>query len=541
MTSLWKFSFIILILLAPLPATAQLVHQEWVQSQPGHYYVGTKAMDLDADGNVYVVGYQDMDFLTIKYNPDGDFLWEIRFNCGENTWDRASAIAVDNLGNVVVSGHSFDFDEEFGSYVTVKYGPDGSELWVAKFDELDADISGESGNYLALDSWDNVYLTGKVRGDDDFDFVTIKYNAAGLHQWTSLFDGNQSGNDSPSDIATDEFGTVYVTGTSQGQDGLFDYATIKYGPDGEECWRSRIANNLEHWYHQCRMDVCPEGGVVVVGGLKWGPQYDDCDFLTTKYFPNGDVAWTNIYTWPQEDWYEFDYANAVVVDDVGNVIVTGASMDVDTYYDYATVKYSFDGEMLWTARFSGLGGYDWPTAIALDDLGNIYVTGMMELWFSTVKYGPGGDQLWSVFWEDPGLRYDAMVHDIKVDAQHNVYLQGQNNYSGLTTIKYSQGPLAPVEPESHTNLRTAGRLWQNHPNPFNPHTTIRFDLLQQGEVTLRIFDLAGRLVDVLLEGVELPAGVHTAIWNGRTMPSGIYFCRMDVGEFTETKRMTLVR
>lgn len=84
------------------------------------------------------------------------------------------------------------------------------------------------------------------------------------------------------------------------------------------------------------------------------------------------------------------------------------------------------------------------------------------------------------------------------------------------------------------------------PNPFNPRTQISFDLPQAVAVEIRIHDLAGRLVDVLVGGEVLPAGSHTVAWlgrdsRGRALPSGAYFCRLVAGSFTETTRMTLVR
>jgi len=90
------------------------------------------------------------------------------------------------------------------------------------------------------------------------------------------------------------------------------------------------------------------------------------------------------------------------------------------------------------------------------------------------------------------------------------------------------------------------RLNPCYPNPFNPRTTVEYELSEETTVTLRIFDLAGRLVDVLVENETKPAGTHTAAWTGRdlqdrAMPSGTYFYRLEAGEFSQTKRMTLVK
>lgn len=90
------------------------------------------------------------------------------------------------------------------------------------------------------------------------------------------------------------------------------------------------------------------------------------------------------------------------------------------------------------------------------------------------------------------------------------------------------------------------KLQQNHPNPFNPHTTIAFDLPKQTAVSLRVFDVSGRLVTVLLEGEIEGAGRREVVWTGRDdygqqVAAGVYFYRLDAGEYSETKRMALVK
>jgi hypothetical protein len=89
------------------------------------------------------------------------------------------------------------------------------------------------------------------------------------------------------------------------------------------------------------------------------------------------------------------------------------------------------------------------------------------------------------------------------------------------------------------------RLYSNQPNPFNPRTTIRFDLPVAGQAQLSIYDLAGRLVRVLVEG-EIPAGSHEAVWDGRdqsgrSAPSGTYLARLVAGGKVEGVRLSLVR
>ena len=95
-------------------------------------------------------------------------------------------------------------------------------------------------------------------------------------------------------------------------------------------------------------------------------------------------------------------------------------------------------------------------------------------------------------------------------------------------------------------LPQAAALAQNFPNPFNPQTTIAFDLPGPMSVSLRIFDGSGRLMDILLEDEVAAAGRNEVVWNGRDsggrrLSSGTYFYRLEAGGASETRRMTLLK
>jgi hypothetical protein len=97
-----------------------------------------------------------------------------------------------------------------------------------------------------------------------------------------------------------------------------------------------------------------------------------------------------------------------------------------------------------------------------------------------------------------------------------------------------------------TGVPLVAGLAQNRPNPFNPRTTIAFDLTSPHDVTLQVFDLSGRLVRILLDNEHVGSGRREVVWNacddaGRQLASGAYFYRLDAGGRVETKRMMLVR
>ncbi|MCH7549318.1 MAG: T9SS type A sorting domain-containing protein, partial [Candidatus Krumholzibacteriota bacterium] len=94
-------------------------------------------------------------------------------------------------------------------------------------------------------------------------------------------------------------------------------------------------------------------------------------------------------------------------------------------------------------------------------------------------------------------------------------------------------------------LPTRTVLRPNYPNPFNPSTVIRYDLAVASQVELRIYDVTGALVKVL-ESARRPAGRYEVVWGGRnergrSVASGVYFYRLKAGQFTQTRKMILLK
>ena len=83
-------------------------------------------------------------------------------------------------------------------------------------------------------------------------------------------------------------------------------------------------------------------------------------------------------------------------------------------------------------------------------------------------------------------------------------------------------------------------LNQNYPNPFNPETTIKYGLPQSGDVSLIIYNITGHEVIRLVNNNQL-GGTHTVTWDASNFSSGIYFYRLQVGDYIETKKMVLLK
>ena len=103
--------------------------------------------------------------------------------------------------------------------------------------------------------------------------------------------------------------------------------------------------------------------------------------------------------------------------------------------------------------------------------------------------------------------------------------------------------IAPSTNVSNSNIDSTPKkisLSQNYPNPFNPTTMIKFSIPHTAYVTLRVFNLLGQSISVLLSK-ELNAGTHAVQWDASTNVGGIYFCRLESGSFVETRKLILLK
>jgi len=91
-----------------------------------------------------------------------------------------------------------------------------------------------------------------------------------------------------------------------------------------------------------------------------------------------------------------------------------------------------------------------------------------------------------------------------------------------------------------TTIPTEYQLYQNYPNPFNPVTSIKYDVPKTGVVKIKVYDLTGKLVDVLVNG-EMAAGSYEVNFNGMNYASGVYFYKFESADYTKVMRMVLIK
>jgi hypothetical protein len=123
-------------------------------------------------------------------------------------------------------------------------------------------------------------------------------------------------------------------------------------------------------------------------------------------------------------------------------------------------------------------------------------------------------------------RYEYSIWAVELGARKQLSYAGQAVWAGA--------------PSANHGVVTEYALHQNHPNPFNPETTISYDLMEAGFVSLKIYDLLGREVATLVSS-EKAAGRQTVVFSAQDLPSGVYICSLSVNDYTAVRKMVLLK
>lgn len=168
---------------------------------------------------------------------------------------------------------------------------------------------------------------------------------------------------------------------------------------------------------------------------------------------------------------------------------------------------------------------------------------------SSITCSPKGMTTGSFYGYEDGYHivdtiYPGKGYWVKVNMAGFLILDACGTAGGAKIVIRPTSEMPPPPPDDGESaqkpLPVAYALKESYPNPFNPTTTIIYQLPKQSHVTLKIFDVLGREVATLVNRVEEP-GSKSVMWDARNIPSGVYFYRFQAGEFTGTRKMLLIR
>jgi len=538
------------------------------------------------------------DIFVVKIDAGGNHLWSKHFGDANSQWFRD--VECDGPGNVIVTGYikgtvnfgGGDLTSAGGwDVVIAKLDSGGNHLWSKRF--------GDAGNdqfavAVTTDARNDVFVTGSFWGSLDLgggpltsaggvDIFVVQFDAAGNHISSDSF--GDADHQEGTDVAAHGMGRVIVVGdlrgsadfgggplTSAGDKDIFVTELVQAAP--------RIA---------CVRDVPGDQGGWV--NLCWDASGDDTPTgQITRYTYWRAIQPTQVSSWIASgasvvadpsaaagalnaetplirvQRVEGDYYYWYLVGSLDAHHFEGYSAPVATLFDstavcteyhyFQVIAHTADPSLFWvSAPDSGYSVDNLSPAAPLNFAGAQTQAQEMQLtWDPNVEtdlshyalhrdtepgFTPGADNLigepsvpeliddqWS--W-DAGYYYKVAA----VDANGNKSDYAELGPEGVT------GGGSPGVPDAFA-------LGQNVPNPFNPTTTIQYDVSAGGgAVTLQIFDVSGRLVRTLVDGRQTP-GSKSVVWNGTNdrgqgVASGIYFYRMTAPQFLSTRKMVLLQ
>jgi hypothetical protein len=568
-----KIFFLLAVIFTSINLYSQ-VTQEWVRTYNGQYQGSDEpiAVAVDSSGNVYVTGTSagnggidswEYEYVTIKYNSNGVQQWLRKYNYAPGQTDAATAMVIDNSGNIYVTGTSGLTMLSGGEfYATIKYNSSGAQIWQATYGSGTAyniprsmKIYNNSYLYIIGESW-NAVTNG--------DFVTVKYDTSGNLQWARTYNTSDSCNDIGVACDVDILGNVYVTGYSSIGHSDLDFVTIKYNSAGVQQWVRTYNSVADSGDVPFSISVDNAGNSYVGGYSKRGVNWD---IVLLKYDANGLLQWEKFYPGPNRlgyfGWADYDNNPVqVYLDAKGHVYIAASTMDSQQIYmDIVVLKYSVSGSLEWASRFNS-SAYkdDVARCIVLDNSGSAYVAGYSYVspsrnWdYVTLKLDSNGVRQWDICFNGSEFYYNYDVPTaICLDRAGNVIVTGCMNFAShrtdCCTIKYSQS--IGIQPIS-SNVPAQFTLYQNYPNPFNPVTKIKFDIplnvksrhggtgSETANVKIIVFDILAREVATLVDE-QLKAGTYEVEWDGSNNPSGVYFYKLVADDYVETRKMILLK
>ena len=364
-----------------LPTAKYISNLEWEKTWGGISQEYGKGIAVDVLGNVHITGYTWNSYegwgevFLLKYDSSGNQLWN-------NTWggsgeNKANGIALDDSGNVYITGYFGNSYEGWGEVLLLKYDLAGNLLWNTTW----GGSSLEQGNGIAVDSSGNSFITGYTEsyGAGGSDVFLLKYDSSGNLMWNNTWGG--SDDDYGYGTALDGSGNISITGYTESYGaGESDVFLLKYDSSGNLLWNTTWGDFASDLGIGIALD--DSGNAFITGYTEsYGTAYNDVILL--KYDPSGNLLWNT--TWGSSG---LDYGKGIALSSSGNVFITGFKESYGRgYNDGLLYKYDSSRNLLWDITWGRSNSFEDGTGIALDTSGNVFIIGYTE----NLRGGGGSD------------------------------------------------------------------------------------------------------------------------------------------------------
>jgi hypothetical protein len=392
------------------PAVPAVVDREieklWTKTLGTSLNDTSKGVAIDSNNNVYITGYTrgildgntneglDDAFLT-KYDSNGTIIWTKTL--GSDNYDYNQALAIDSNNNVYITGYTqgnFDgiLTQGGSDAFLTKYDSNGNKQWTKTLGSASNDYSWA----VAIDSNNYVYITGYTADDLDgntnvneggWDVFLTKYDSAdGTIIWTKIVDDNTSW-DYSKGLAIDSNNNIYITGYTGGDldgntnQGSIDAFLTKYDINGDKKWTKLLGTSSYETSNAVAIDsnnniyFTGYTGGDLDGNI--GSNLGNADTYLTKYDTDGTNIWTKLLNTTS-----LEVSYGVATDSNNYVYITGytrGNLDGNTNANEGTndvflTKYDTDGDKKWT-KMLGSTLADDARGITIDSNNNVYITG----------------------------------------------------------------------------------------------------------------------------------------------------------------------
>jgi hypothetical protein len=478
------------------------------------------------------------DVYLIKTNNYGDTLWTKIL--GGQFEDQAWSVLQTSDNGYIVSGVHYPNRINSGrSALMVKLNAIGNTLWIRTIGQPGTGlIPMIAGNGVAeADDNSGYVLCGSYYNSNQAwnDIFLVKVSPDGNLLWTKTFDGG--GEDFGTSIQKTTDGGFIVTGTIH-HERSFDIALIKTDSGGNLLWVKAFGEGETEATGYC-VQQTNDGGYIIAGQTpSFGAGYYDAFLVKTD--SNGNAIWKKTYGIP-----DHDSGNSVVQTKDGDYILCGY-----------TGWYGPDGSDVSLIRTDSIGNIKWSKAIG----------GSRREWGHCLQQTSDNGYIVAGFTYSFGNNPFSDAYLIKIDSSGNSDCY-EKNVALITTTPAMQQvtPVLivtsvvivfhkPVFPEfgggssrticlvtGITGLRGEENSISIFPNPLSSNATISFSLRKSGNVSLRIYDIAGRLVKILLDHSPYQPGNISIVWNAGDVSAGVYLLKMQSGEIIQTKKFIVVR
>jgi hypothetical protein len=392
-------------------ATTNNTTKQWLKQFGTDTYDQSYDIATDSKDNIYLTGATlgdlagantiSYDTWVAKYDSNGDRLWIKQFGFFES--NESYGIAIDKNDNVYLAGYTYDnlAGTSAGSSDAwvAKYDSNGDRIWIEQFGSSSSDFS----NDIAIDNSGNLYLTGDTYGNlagtnaGSSDAWVAKYDSNGDRVWIEQFGSSSS--DVFNDIAIDSNDNIYLTGTTTGDlagtnaNSSYDAWVAKYSSNGDRIWIEQFG--FSAWDFSDGIAIDSNDNIYLTGstdGILAGNNLGFSDAWVAKYSSNGDRIWIK-----QFGSSSLDYSREIAIDSNDNIYLNGftygdlAEKNIGGGEDVWIAKYDLNGEQLGAKQFGSLG-YDTSGGIATDSNNNIYLTGYTNGNLAAKNFG--GSDIW---------------------------------------------------------------------------------------------------------------------------------------------------